>query len=137
MYYKILVPMALDHGVSSETLAIAKALRAMGGVIIGLHVYETPQGSVSAYLDAEVVQAGFDAAQAQLYEKIRDVPHTTAALIKSHSSRGIIDYANANDVDLIVIGSHKPALGQFLLGSTVARVVRHANCAVHVCRSSD
>lgn len=137
MYHKILVPMALDHGVSSETLAIAKALRAVGGVIIGLHVYETPQGSVSAYLDAEVVQAGFDAAQAQLNEKIRDVPHATAALIKGHSSRGIIDYANANDVDLIVIGSHKPGLGQFVLGSTAARVVRHANCAVHVRRSSD
>jgi nucleotide-binding universal stress UspA family protein len=137
MYRKILVPMALDHGISPDTLAIAEALRAKDGMIIGLHVYETPQGSVSAYLDAEVVQAGFDAAQSQLNDRIKDVPHASAALIKGHSSRGIIDYADANDVDLIVIGSHKPGLGRFLLGSTAARVVRHANCAVHVRRSSD
>ena len=137
MYHKILVPMALDHGVSPETLAIAEALRAQGGEIIALHVYETPQGSVSAYLDAEVVQAGFDDAQAQLHDRIKDLPNVKAALIKGHSSRGIVDYADANDVDQIVIGSHKPGLGRFLLGSTAARVVRHANCAVHVRRSSD
>ncbi len=137
MYHKILVPMALDHGISPQTLAIAEALRTEGGTIIALHVYETPQGSVSAYLDADIVQAGFDAAQAQLNDKIKNTPNVTAALIKGHSSRGIVDYADANDVDLIVIGSHEPGLGRFLLGSTAARVVRHANCAVHVRRSID
>lgn len=137
MYHKILVPMALDHGISPETLAIAEALRAEGGVIVGLHVYETPQGSVSFYLDAEVVKAGFDAAQVQLDEKTKDIPNVTAALVTGHSARGIIDYADANDVDLIVIGSHKPGRGRFLLGSTAARVVRHSNCAVHVRRSTN
>lgn len=135
MYHKILVPMALDHGISPQTLAIAEALRAEGGTITALHVYEMPQGSVSAYLDADVVQAGFDAAQARLNDKIKNAPNVTAALIKGHSSRGIVDYADANDIDLIVIGSHEPGFGRFLLGSTAARVVRHANCAVHVRRS--
>lgn len=136
MYHKILVPMALDHGISPDTLAIAEALRADGGVIVALHVYETPQGSVSAYLDADVVQAGYDAARTQLTARTMDLPHVTAALIKGHSARGIVDYADANDIDLIVIGSHKPGRGRFLLGSTAARVVRHSNCAVHVRRST-
>ncbi|AXI46666.1 universal stress protein [Sulfitobacter sp. SK012] len=137
MYKKIVVTMALDHGISPETLAIAEALRADGGEIIGLHVYETPQGSVSAYLDADVVQAGYDKAQADLQAKVDGTANVTAVLIKGHSARGIIDYADANDVDCIVIGSHKPGRGRFLLGSTAARVVRHASCAVHVRRSID
>ncbi len=137
MYRKILVPMALDHGISAQTLGIAEALRSEGGVIVALHVYEMPQGSVSTYLDADIVQAGYDAARAQLGEKTAHLAHVTTALVKGNSARGIIDYANANDVDLIVIGSHKPGFGQFLLGSTAARVVRHANCAVHVRRSKD
>ncbi len=43
--------------------------------------------------------------------------------------------AVAHAVDCIVIGSHKPGLSDYLLGSTAARVVRHAPCAVHVYRS--
>lgn len=137
MYNKILVPMALDHGISPDTLAIAETLRAEGGEIVGLHVYEIPQGSVSVYLDAAVVQAGFDAAKAQLAEKTKDMDNVTSALVKGHSARGIIDYADANGIDLIVIGSHKPGRGRFLLGSTAARVVRHANCAVHIHRRTE
>ena len=137
MYRKILVPMALNHGLSGDTLAIAEALRAEGGSIIALHVYELPQGSVSAYLDAEVVKAGYDDARAQLEAKTKGTPNVTAKLVKGHTSRAIIDFANEHEVDLIVIGSHKPGLGRFLLGSTAARVVRHANCAVHVCRQPD
>ena len=38
MYEKILVAMALDHGVSPQTLAIARALLAPGGKIIAIHV---------------------------------------------------------------------------------------------------
>lgn len=59
-----------------------------------------------------------------------------AEIVKGHTYRTIIDYAGSNDVDYIVIGSHKPGLSDYLLGSTAARVVRHAPCAVHVIRSS-
>jgi len=37
-------------------------------------------------------------------------------------------------VDLIIVGSHKPGLQDYLLGSTAARVVRHAMCSVLVGR---
>ena len=137
MYAKILVPMALDHDISPQTLAIAEALRAENGQVIALHVHEEPQGSVSSYLDKEVVQAGRDAAKAMLADKTSPLPNVTPVLISGHSARSIIDYANSNDVDCIVIGSHKPGLRDYFLGSTAARVVRHAGCAVHVHRTSD
>lgn len=136
MYRKVLVPMALDHGLSSETLAIAQALAGDAGQIVALHVYEAPQGSVTAYLDAGVIEEGYQRAKAQLGEKLQGLSNVKAEIIKGHSYRTIIDYAGANAVDCIVIGSHKPGLSDYLLGSTAARVVRHAPCAVHVHRSS-
>ena len=136
IYNKILVPMALDHGLSPKTLEIAQTLRAQGGEILALHVYEAPQGSVSAYLDEETVKAGYEEARKSLTAKIGDIPGVTPTLISGHSARSIIDFANSNDIDCIVIGSHKPGLSDYFLGSTAARVVRHASCAVHVHRAN-
>lgn len=135
MYSKVLVPMALDHGISPQTLEIANALCRNDGSIVALHVYEAPQGTVSAYLDEEVVKAGFESAKQNLQDKLADQPQITPAIIKGHSARSIIDYAKAEGVDCIVIGSHKPGISDFFLGSTAARVVRHASCAVHVHRT--
>lgn len=136
MYHKILVPMALDHGISPETLQAAQALISNDGQIIALHVYEAPQGSVAAYLDASVVQEGFARAKAQLIAKTKDLPGVTPEIVKGHTYRTIIDYAASHKIDCIVIGSHKPGLSDYLLGSTAARVVRHAPCAVLVHRTS-
>jgi nucleotide-binding universal stress UspA family protein len=36
--------------------------------------------------------------------------------------------------DLIVMGSHRPNMEDYLLGPNAARVVRHANCSVLVVR---
>jgi len=52
-----------------------------------------------------------------------------------HAGRTIVDYATETGIDCIVIGSHKPGLNDYFLGSTSARVVRHAPCAVHVLRT--
>jgi nucleotide-binding universal stress UspA family protein len=136
MYKKILVPMALDHGISPQTLEIAQALKAADGEIIALHVYEAPQGSVSAYLDEEAVKAGFDGAHDKLREKVANLPNVTPRIVKGHSARTIIDFARENGIECIIIGSHKPGLSDYFLGSTAARVVRHADCAVHVHREA-
>jgi nucleotide-binding universal stress UspA family protein len=37
--------------------------------------------------------------------------------------------------DIIVIGSHRPAMSTYLLGSNAKTVVRHANCSVLVVRT--
>ena len=136
MYRKILVPMALDHGLSPQTLEIAKALCEDGGEIKALHVHEMPSGSVSTYLDEAMVQDAFHRAEEMMAEKLAGVEGVTGQVVKGHSARTLIDYANDNDFDCIVIGSHKPDLADYLIGSTTARVVRHAKCAVHVVRGS-
>ncbi|MFP7571784.1 universal stress protein [Marivita sp. S2033] len=135
MYQRILVPMALDHDISPQTLEVAKALCGPDGEIIGLHVYEAPHESVRAYLDEEILKEGYESARALLHEKVKGLERVTPKIIRGHTSRSIIDYAARNDVDCIVIGSHRPGLSNFFLGSTAARVVRFATCAVHVYRS--
>lgn len=46
----------------------------------------------------------------------------------------ILNAAHKLDVDTIVMGSHRPALKDYLLGPNAARVVRHARCSVYVVR---
>lgn len=47
----------------------------------------------------------------------------------------ILQTADTLNVDLIVIGSHRPALKDYLLGPNASRVVRHARQSVLVVRS--
>jgi nucleotide-binding universal stress UspA family protein len=136
MYKNILVPMALDHGIGTSALEVARKLLGGGGTITALHIYELPQGSVSAYLDETVVKEAYARAQAKMAERVADMPDVTGIVMKGHSGRSILDYASNNATDCIVIGSHKPGLIDYLLGSTAARVVRHAPCAVHVLRTT-
>jgi nucleotide-binding universal stress UspA family protein len=137
MYDHIIVPMALDHGFGATGLALAQTLLNEGGRITALHVYEQPSGAVSAYLDEDTVRLAFAAAEAKLTSRMANVPNAEGVVIKGHSGRAIIDYATSNTADCIIIGSHKPGLIDYLLGSTAARVVRHAPCAVHVMRDPE
>jgi nucleotide-binding universal stress UspA family protein len=136
VYQKILVPMALDHGLSKDTLNIAKALSGGNGEIIALHVYEAPKGSVQAYLDEAAKEEGLARARAELRVKTDHLDGVKAEMVIGHTYRSIIDYASTHDIECIVMGSHKPGFSDYLLGSTAARVVRHAPCAVHVYRST-
>ncbi|HEX5080326.1 MAG TPA: universal stress protein [Geminicoccaceae bacterium] len=47
----------------------------------------------------------------------------------------ILRVAEEIGADLIVMGSHRPELSDYLLGPNAARVVRHAGCSVMVVRA--
>jgi len=134
MYDKIIVSLALDHGISQSALQAARALRNENGQIIAVHAYEPVQGSVRAYLDEEIIQTAQKKVKAALAEKVKNEPDVEAVLLEGHSGRAITDYAAQIGADCIIVGSHKPGLSDFFLGSTAARVVRHAPCTVHVLR---
>jgi nucleotide-binding universal stress UspA family protein len=46
----------------------------------------------------------------------------------------ILKAADAIKADLIVMGSHRPELSDYLLGPNAGKVVRHARCSVMVVR---
>jgi universal stress protein F len=135
MYKNILVPIALDHERDVATaLAVARVLAAGGGTITALTVVEQVPAYVLAEFPDGHVERNREAALGALKTELGGVEGVKAVAVAGHSARSILDYAEAHECDCIVIASHRPGLQDFFLGSTAARVVRHAPCAVHVVR---
>ncbi len=51
-----------------------------------------------------------------------------------HPYKTILEVADKKGADLIIVASHQPELQNYFLGSTAAKVVRHATCSVLVVR---
>jgi nucleotide-binding universal stress UspA family protein len=47
----------------------------------------------------------------------------------------VLDEAEQTGADLIVVGSHRPTMATYLLGSNASTIVRHARCSVLVVRA--
>ncbi len=134
MYDKIIISLALDHGISQTALAVARSLRSEVGEIVAVHVYEPLHGSASTFVTEEAVAHAMQSAKDRLAERVTDAPDVEAVMLKGHPGRAITDYAKKFGADCIIVGSHKPGLRDYFLGSTSARIVRHAPCSVHVLR---
>jgi len=134
MYKKILISMSLDHGYGDQAIETAKALSAEGGEIFAVHVYEALQGSAGSFVSEEDVHKALMAAEKRIEERVQNVSGVEPVLLKGHSGRVLTDYATKIGADCILVGAHKPGLRDFFLGSTAARIVRHAPCSVHVLR---
>ena len=134
MYKKVLVPLALDHGLSQSRLQLARRLLLPGGEILALHVVEAAFGLARATQSDEHAQQAFNRARSLMNEKLLDEDNVTGHVVEGHVYRSIIEFADEHEVSCIVMGSHKPGLSDYLLGSTAASVVRHAPCSVHVHR---
>lgn len=137
MYNKIILALSLEHGYSERALEIARRLRAEGGKIEAVHVHELPSSNVGAFLDEEVLAKAYAEARDRLRERVASAPDVEPVLLKGHSGATIAEYAANTGADLIIVGSHKPGLRDYFLGSTAARIVRHAPCSVHVLRNAD
>jgi nucleotide-binding universal stress UspA family protein len=134
MYKKIIVALSLEHGYGERAIKTARKLKAENGKIIAVHVFEPVNSSVNVYLPKEHVKSVRKAAKEDIVKKIGTEKDVEAVVLTGHSGRAITDYAEEIGADCIVVGSHKPGLQDFFLGSTAARIVRHAPCSVHVLR---
>lgn len=135
MYKNILVPVSFEADRNAQgAMEVAQALRAEGGTITCLHVMEHLPKYATEYLP----EGHLEAAKADIVEGLKSlvdgVDNASTVVVEGHSSRTILTHAEHNDVDLIIIASHQPGMQDYLLGSTAAKVVRHAKCAVHVLR---
>ncbi len=134
MYKKILVPLALDHGLSPRLLDIARRLLAPDGEVLALHVVQSAFGMARATQSEAHAQEAFERVRSLMKDKLQNAEHVTGHVVEGHVYRSIVEFAVEHEVSCIVMGSHKPGLSDFLLGSTAANVVRHAPCSVHVHR---
>lgn len=135
MYKHVLIPVAFDHENDlSRVLEIARALADPGARMTALHVMDEIPAYVAQYLPEGQIEKNRKEAEERLAADFKDVPGTEAKVITGHPAVTIIEYAEDHGVDCIVIASHRPGLQDYFLGSTAARVVRHAPCSVHVYR---
>jgi len=135
MYHNILVPISFDADRdTSGTLKLAKLLATPEAKITLLHVVEHIPGYAISYMPTDYLIAARQAIQGQLNDLAETLPNAKGVVIEGHSGRSILDWAETNSPDLIIIASHRPGMQDLLLGSTAAQVVRHAACAVHVVR---
>lgn len=137
----ILVP--TDFGEAADAaLAYGRALAdRFGATIHVLHVadnvYLTSFGAETyAAIMPELQRDLEEAARKQLDELLIDSdksgpPTKPIILTSSAPAFAIVDYAQKNDIDLIVMGTHgRGALAHLVMGSVAERVVRLAPCPV-------
>jgi len=85
--------------------------------------YETIVGYLESQLRDRVTEAQADDLHPQIV-----VTHGASIYAE------ILGIAEEADADLIVVGAHRPAMKDYLLGTNAGRVVRHAHCSVLVAR---
>ncbi|MTI03162.1 universal stress protein [Roseibium sp. RKSG952] len=135
MYHNILVPISFDaERDTSGPLKLAQILATPDAQVTLLHVVEHIPDYAISYMPVEYLTEARKAIQTELDMLAEKLPNATGVVIEGHSGRTILDWAETNKPDLIIMASHRPGMQDLLLGSTATHVVRHAGCAVHVVR---
>lgn len=140
MFKTILVPVDLGE-VEIARPAIARAVafaEASDGTVRLVYVR-----SVMPVTFMEFVPPDFDTErQADCDSRLAEIAAAVALPAERVSSvvrlgsiyNEILDEADRMGADLVVVGSHRPAMSTYLLGSNASTIVRHANCSVLVIR---
>jgi nucleotide-binding universal stress UspA family protein len=140
MFKTILVPIDLsDLDVAGPAVDAAVRMAEWSGA--ALRLVNVQQLLPATYMD--YVPADFDAQQREWAEKELGALTAKIKLPRERVSAvvriggiypEILAEADEWGADLIVIGSHRPAMSTYLLGSNAKTVVRHAKCSVLVVR---
>lgn len=135
MYKHVLVPVSFDEDRDAAgAVEVAKLLVDKGGRVTMIHVMEKIPSYAISYVPDKFLKESRDAIEKEMAELAVDLPNAQTQVVDGHSGRTIVHWAGQNDVDCIVLASHRPGMQDILLGSTAGQVVRHAECAVHVLR---
>lgn len=145
MYKHILVPV---DGSSTSLQAVSQAVAissAFGSTVTAIYVIDpypfTGVGTEFAYSQANYLSAAKAEAQ-EAFVAVRAQFEAAGLkaetrMVEAHATwRGIVETADALQVDLVVMGSHgRRGLEKLVLGSVTQRVLQHASQPVLVVRS--
>lgn len=136
MYKNIVVAVDLAHGEAGKALLDrARALVDAGGTIRLLHVLEDVPSYIAAELPRDLNERRHAEAKVELGVLAAGDDLSIISEVRSGAASGqILQLAEDTDADLIMIASHRPGLSDYFIGSTAARVVRHAQCSVLISR---
>ena len=136
MFKTILGPIEMAHVVEGKAnIELAAQHAAAGAKIILLNVVEEIPTWAAAELPANLIPESRSRAKAELGAIATATGQELEVEVRDgRSYRTILEVAKEKQVDLIIIASHRPGLQDYFLGSTAAKVVRHATCSVLVIR---
>jgi nucleotide-binding universal stress UspA family protein len=141
MFKTILVPVDLGEMEAAKP-AIDKAVelaRSTAGTVRLIYVRAIVPVTYMEFMPPAFDEAQQDEADAKLAEVAAGVglpPERISAVVRLGSVYNeVLDEAEKTGADLIVIGSHRPTMATYLLGSNAATIVRHARCSVLVVRA--
>ncbi|SLN67320.1 hypothetical protein TRL7639_03872 [Falsiruegeria litorea R37] len=135
MYHNILVPISFDTERDiSGPLKLAELLATPEAQITLLHVVEHIPAYAISYMPTDYLVETRVAIERELQALADPLPNAKAVVIEGHKGRSILDWAEENKPDLIIVASHRPGMQDLLLGSTATQIVRNARCAIHVVR---
>ncbi len=137
---KIVIPVDLSHQTSAEAaLSHARQFDADADLVL-LHVLPHIPEYYATHIPAEILRSQAENARKELEEfgERNGISDGSQLVLREGApGREILNYAEETHSDLIVMASHDPRLGDIVLGSVAAFVVRHAHCSVFVVRQPD
>jgi nucleotide-binding universal stress UspA family protein len=136
MYKTILVPIDMAHIEKGKSMIdIAKAQGNKDTQIILLNVVEEIPAWVASQLPAGILDKSRQSTLEEL-KAIADAANMNVdvEVRAGHPYKTILEVADKTGAELIIVASHQPGLEDYFLGSTAAKIVRHAKCSVLVVR---
>ena len=136
MFQKILMPVDVAHPEDGErVLEVAMAVTSPDAAFTLLYVMEDIPNWTDLDLPADFKKNSMQTAR-QALSKIAekaDRPVQVEVLL-GHAYSTILEHAEAAEIDLIILSSHKPGLKDYFIGSNTTKIVGHAKCSVVVAR---
>ena len=140
MFRTILVPVDVDDAETSRPAlerAIALA-EASGGTIRLIYVRSLVPVSFMEFVPPHFDTAQQDEASKRLAAMAEGVrlpkDRVSSVVTMGGVYHDVLQEADKIGADLIVVGSHRPTMATYLIGSNAATIVRHAKCSVLVVR---
>ena len=140
MFKNVLVP--IDLGQIEQGKDLVKTAMKLGpdegGKLTLLHVLPPIPGYAASFIPEGQSKESQEKSLQQLGEIAQElgIADTAEKIVLIGSVHiEILSWAEDAEIDVIVMASHQPEFTDHLIGTTAARVVRHAHCSVLVIRN--
>ncbi len=136
LYRSILLPIDVAHPeVAAEMFEKARALLTPDGKLSVAYVVPDVPNFVLADMPDGFLPTTIRKSERALRDMVEEAGvDAEVHILTGPPADAILGAAETGEMDLIVVASHRPGLSDYFLGSTAARVVRHAKCSVLVIR---
>jgi len=137
-FSKVLVAVdGSEYSMNAAEYAIS-ITKAYSSQLIALHVVTSDVSTIASTFSPQMEEIKKNAQE--FFDKIRrkgdtnsDIPLRTELIASSSVVGGIIDFAEKENIDLIVVGTRgRSGLKRLLLGSVASGVVNYAHCPVMI-----